>query len=434
MKKIVISTGGGDAPGLNAVIYAVVKAANMRGWEVYGSRSGYKGLLDLDELVRLPPEKVEDITPTGGTILGSTNKGNPFAMPVENLAGEYQICDVSDRVMENFKRMGFYCHIAVGGDGSLEIAHRFAKKGMPVIGVPKTIDNDLEATHLSFGFDTAVSTATEALDKLHSTAKSHDRVMVVEVMGRESGWIALNSGISGGTQLAALPSKVLDKDDFLNLLITQLQNQDPLNPTDSVEFTAQLAQFSSLEQLGNVNDNLQELKNFQASINNSQAVSLIGKTITANGNFIRLTSDMPVECRFELDDDAALVVANVYDSTGEFVKAIESQNMAAGEHTLLWDGTDRNGNRMPGGDYTFEIMAADLNGKNVDAGTFFTGIVDKVTFENNTSFLVSDGRKIALGDVIQVAAPEKAAVIDTADSDSINPASQSTTPSINGGN
>lgn len=205
MKKIVISTGGGDAPGLNAVIYAVVKAAYNRGWEVYGSRSGYKGLLDLEELVRLTPEKVQDITPTGGTILGSTNKGNPFAMPVGNLAGEYTICDVSDRVMENFKRMGFYCHIAVGGDGSLEIAHRFAEKGMPVIGVPKTIDNDLEATNLTFGFDTAVSTATEALDKLHSTAKSHDRVMVVEVMGRESGWIALNSGISGGADVILIP-------------------------------------------------------------------------------------------------------------------------------------------------------------------------------------------------------------------------------------
>ncbi len=210
MKKIVISTGGGDAPGLNAVIYAVVKSAHLRGWEVYGSRSGYKGLLDLDELVRLTPEKVEDITPTGGTILGSTNKGNPFAMPVENLAGEYSICDVSERVMKNFNRMGFYCHIAVGGDGSLEIAHRFAEKGMPVIGVPKTIDNDLAATHLTFGFDTAVSTATEALDKLHSTAKSHDRVMVVEVMGRESGWIALNSGISGGADVILIPEITFD--------------------------------------------------------------------------------------------------------------------------------------------------------------------------------------------------------------------------------
>ncbi len=211
MKRIVISTGGGDAPGLNAVIYALVQAAHSRDWEVYGSKSGYLGLLDTDELVRLTPDTVKDITPTGGTILGSTNKGNPFAMPVKNLAGEIQICDVSDRVMKNFKRMGFFCHIAVGGDGSLEIAHRFAKeKGMPVIGVPKTIDNDLEATQLTFGFDTAVSTATEALDKLHSTAKSHDRVMVVEVMGRESGWIALNSGISGGADVILIPEIPFD--------------------------------------------------------------------------------------------------------------------------------------------------------------------------------------------------------------------------------
>jgi 6-phosphofructokinase 1 len=211
MKRIVISTGGGDAPGLNAVIYAVVKAAIFRGWEVFGSKCGYKGLLDPDELVRLTPEKVEDITSTGGTILGSTNKGNPFAMPIENLAGEVQIRDVSDRVMKIFTRMGFTCHIAVGGDGSLEIAHRFAvEKGMPVIGVPKTIDNDLGATQLTFGFDTAVSTATEALDKLHSTAKSHDRVMVVEVMGRDSGWIALNSGISGGADVILIPEIPFD--------------------------------------------------------------------------------------------------------------------------------------------------------------------------------------------------------------------------------
>lgn len=212
MKKIVISTGGGDAPGLNAVIFAVVKSAHLRGWEVYGSRSGYKGLLDPDELVRLTPEKVEDITPTGGTILGSTNKGNPFAMPVENMAGETLIRDVSERILKNFNRMGFACHIAVGGDGSLEIAHRFAELGMPVVGVPKTIDNDLEATNLTFGFDTAVSTATEALDKLHSTAKSHDRVMVVEVMGRESGWIALNSGISGGADVILIPEFVFNID------------------------------------------------------------------------------------------------------------------------------------------------------------------------------------------------------------------------------
>jgi len=205
MQKIVISTGGGDAPGLNAVIYAVVQSACMRGWEVYGSKSGYKGLIDLDDLVRLTPREVEGITPTGGTILGSTNKGNPFLMPVTNMAGETKVVDVSDRILKNFKRMGFFCHIAIGGDGSLEIAHRFAEKGMPVIGVPKTIDNDLEATDRTFGFDTAVSTATEALDKLHSTAKSHDRVMVVEVMGRDSGWIALYSGLAGGADVILIP-------------------------------------------------------------------------------------------------------------------------------------------------------------------------------------------------------------------------------------
>lgn len=213
MKKIVISTGGGDAPGLNAVIYAVVKSAHSRGWEVYGSRCGYKGLLDPDELIRLGPERVEGIIATGGTIIGSTNKGNPFAMPIKNMAGEYEIRDVSDRIMKNFTRLGFTCHIAVGGDGSLEIAHRFAEeKGMPVIGVPKTIDNDLEATQLTFGFDTAVSTATNAIDRLHSTAKSHDRVMVVEVMGRESGWIALNSGISGDADVILLPEIPFDMD------------------------------------------------------------------------------------------------------------------------------------------------------------------------------------------------------------------------------
>lgn len=204
-EKILISTGGGDAPGLNAVIFAVVKSANRKGWEVYGSRSGYGGLLDRDDLIRLNPEDVEGILPVGGTILGSTNKGNPFAVPVENLAGELQVVDISDKILQNFQRMGFLCHIAVGGDGSLEIAHRFAQKGMPVIGVPKTIDNDLEATDRTFGFDTAVSTATDAIDKLHSTAKSHDRVMVVEVMGRDSGWIALYSGISGGADVILIP-------------------------------------------------------------------------------------------------------------------------------------------------------------------------------------------------------------------------------------
>jgi flagellar basal-body rod modification protein FlgD len=216
----------------------------------------------------------------------------------------------------------------------------------------------------------------------------------------------LNPVTTGSTELAVSESSVLGKEDFLNLLITQLQNQDPLNPTDSTEFTAQLAQFSSLEQLSNVNDNLEQLQNFQASTNNSQAVLLLGKLITANGNFLQLTDGEPIGCDFSLDRDAAAVVVNIYDNTGEFVKAFDSENLSAGRHALVWDGTDRNGNPAKDGTYSFEILAADANGQGVNVTTFVTGTVDTVTFENNTPFLISGGQKIALGDVIQVAAPE----------------------------
>ncbi len=210
--RIAINTGGGDAPGLNAVIEAVVMSAWNRNWEVYGIRQGYHGLLDTDDITQLTPDKVKNISSIGGTILGTTNKGNPFEMPVENAAGEVEIRDVSDRVVRNFQRLGFDCLIAVGGDGSLEIAYKFFKKGIPVIGVPKTIDNDMGGTVITFGFDTAVTIATEAIDRLHSTAKSHDRVMVVEVMGRHAGWIALNSGISGGARAILIPEIPFDID------------------------------------------------------------------------------------------------------------------------------------------------------------------------------------------------------------------------------
>uniref|UniRef100_A0A831UFT2 ATP-dependent 6-phosphofructokinase n=1 Tax=Geobacter metallireducens TaxID=28232 RepID=A0A831UFT2_GEOME len=210
--KICINTGGGDAPGLNAVIEAVTMAAHNRQWEVYGIKSGYAGLLNPDEIIPLTPEKVDGIASIGGTILGTTNKGNPFMMPVANAAGETELRDLSDRVMENFRRLRFDALVAVGGDGSLEIAHRFAEKGMPVVGVPKTIDNDMGGTVITFGFDTAVSVATEAIDRLHSTAKSHDRVMVVEVMGRNAGFIALNSGISGNADVILIPEIPFDID------------------------------------------------------------------------------------------------------------------------------------------------------------------------------------------------------------------------------
>jgi ATP-dependent phosphofructokinase / diphosphate-dependent phosphofructokinase len=208
--KIAINTGGGDAPGLNAVICAVTLAATRRNWDVYGIRMGYQGLLDTDQIVRLTPDRVEGIVSQGGTILGTTNKGNPFEMPVHNEAGDVTVRDVSDRVVENFRRLGLDVLVAVGGDGSLGIAHAFTKKGIPVIGVPKTIDNDLASTVITFGFDTAVSTATDAIDKLHSTAAAHERVLVVEVMGRYAGWIALNSGVSGSADAILIPEIPFD--------------------------------------------------------------------------------------------------------------------------------------------------------------------------------------------------------------------------------
>ena len=215
----------------------------------------------------------------------------------------------------------------------------------------------------------------------------------------------LNPVTSGIIQPAASESSVLGKEDFLNLLITQLQNQDPLNPTDSTEFTAQLAQFSSLEQLSNVNENLEQLQNTQTAANNSQAVSLLGKEITAKGNFLKLTDGEPIGCDFSLDRDAAMAVVNIYDSTNEFVRAIESENLSSGQQTLTWDGTDRAGNPVKDGNYTFEILAADANGQNVNATAFFTGTVDTVTFEHNSPFLISGDRKIAISDLIKVATP-----------------------------
>jgi 6-phosphofructokinase 1 len=201
--RIAVNTGGGDAPGLNAVLYAVTMAAHRRGWEVYGIESGYAGLLDTKRIVELTPERVAGIVPHGGTIIGTTNRGDPFRIPVAN--GSTELRDESDRVVESFRRLGFDVLVAVGGDGSLSIAYRLSLKGIPVVGVPKTIDNDLAGTFATFGFDTAVTTATEAIDKLHSTASAHERVFVVEVMGRYAGWIALHSGVAASADAILIP-------------------------------------------------------------------------------------------------------------------------------------------------------------------------------------------------------------------------------------
>jgi ATP-dependent phosphofructokinase / diphosphate-dependent phosphofructokinase len=208
--RIAINTGGGDAPGLNAVIYAVTMAAHQRGWEVHGIREGYAGLYDTSKIVQLSPEKVAGILDHGGTILGTTNRGDPFNRPYERPDGTVEYRDESDKLVESFRRLGFDVLVALGGDGSLALAHKLSKKGLQFVGVPKTIDNDLAQTQQTFGFDTAVTTATEAIDKLHSTAASHQRVMVVEVMGRYAGWIALHSGLSGDADVILIPEIPFD--------------------------------------------------------------------------------------------------------------------------------------------------------------------------------------------------------------------------------
>lgn len=205
IRRIAINTGGGDAPGLNAVIRAAVLSALNNGWEVYGIRKGYGSLLGEEPLVRLDQESVRGITHLGGTILGTTNRGNPFEWPEHQPDGTIELRDRSGEILAGFERNQLDALIAIGGDGSLRIAQRLAEKGLPVVGVPKTIDNDLAATQVTFGFHTAVQTATDAIDKLHSTAESHERVMVVEVMGRDTGWIALHSGVSGTADVILIP-------------------------------------------------------------------------------------------------------------------------------------------------------------------------------------------------------------------------------------
>ncbi len=210
IRRIAVTTGGGDAPGLNAVIRAVALSAIRRGWQVLGIQRGYEGLLDTSKLTPLSRESVRGITHLGGTILGTTNKGNPFEWPTRNADGSAALADRSDEVVANFRRLGIDALVAIGGDGSLRIAHRLAEKGVPVVGVPKTIDNDLSGTVITFGFDTAVGVATDALDRLHSTAEAHERVFVVELMGRYAGWIALNAGVSASTDVVLIPEIPFD--------------------------------------------------------------------------------------------------------------------------------------------------------------------------------------------------------------------------------
>ncbi len=217
IRRIALSTGGGDAPGLNAVIRAATVAALNRGWDVVGIRDGFNGLLHPEQypsggLMRITRPMVRGILGQGGTILGTTNRGNPTRFPVQQADGSWVEVDRTPELLERFREEGIDALVSIGGDGSLTIANHLHEAGMRVVGVPKTIDNDLESTNVTFGFDTAVGFATECIDRLFTTASSHGRVFVVEVMGRYAGWIALHAGMASGAHAILIPEVPYDID------------------------------------------------------------------------------------------------------------------------------------------------------------------------------------------------------------------------------
>src|SRR5262249_23990279 len=216
--RIAILTGGGDCPALNAVIRAAVKTSVGFGWEVLGVEEGFNGLVHF-KTRSLTKTSVSGILHLGGTILGTTNAANPFSYPTLDNSGTAIGRDISDTVVSNFQKLGLDALIVIGGDGTLAIAERFYEKGIPIVGVPKTIDNDIGGTVFTFGFDTAVNTARVALDKLHTTAESHRRVVVVEVMGRHAGWIAVHSGIAGGADIIQIPEIPYDPAKIVETII-----------------------------------------------------------------------------------------------------------------------------------------------------------------------------------------------------------------------
>lgn len=267
IKKIAISTGGGDAPGLNAVIRAIVLAALNRGWQCMGIREGYNGLLRPElfppggGLIPLTRDAVRGITHLGGTILGTTNKGDPRRFPVVGPDGQVVEQDRTGELVELLHAQGFDALIAIGGDGSLAIANVLAQKGVHVVGVPKTIDNDLDGTVITFGFDTAVSFATDCIDRLHSTAEAHQRMMVVEVMGRYAGWIALNAGVSATADAILIPEIPYDMNKVAEKVLERARNgrhfsmivvAEGARPLDGAVVVQATAVAGQMERLGGV--------------------------------------------------------------------------------------------------------------------------------------------------------------------------------------
>jgi ATP-dependent phosphofructokinase / diphosphate-dependent phosphofructokinase len=232
VKKIGVLTGGGDAPGLNAVIRAVVKSAHNAGVEVLGLEDSFDGLIYPDRSYAIGPRDVTGILRRGGTILGTVNRGDPFAQPIVTPEGTF---NYADRVMEMFHKKGLDALVCIGGDGTLSISYEFYKMGIPLVCVPKTIDNDIPGTTSCFGFDTAVGFATDAIDRLHTTAEAHRRIMVVEVMGRYAGWIALHAGVAGGADVILIPEIPYD----INAVVQCIQSRDQWGARFSIVVVAE---------------------------------------------------------------------------------------------------------------------------------------------------------------------------------------------------
>ncbi len=225
-KKLLILTGGGDCPGLNAVIRATVRAAlQTKKWECYGSIEAFNGMMsDPVEIVKLTKKKTGGIHVKGGTILQTTNKGNPLDYPIQRPDGTWTTKDISQDLVDKIIDHGFDAVVNIGGDGSQKISQALYEKGLNIIGVPKTIDNDLSATDLTFGFSTAVQIASDCFDKLVTTAESHHRVMIMEVMGRDAGWIALHTAISGGAEICLIPEIPFDMEEVLKKINKRYKN------------------------------------------------------------------------------------------------------------------------------------------------------------------------------------------------------------------
>jgi len=229
IKRVGILTGGGDCSGLNAVIRAVTRAAAIQyGAQVIGIEGGFEGLIS-GHTQELTVKSTKDILTLGGTILGTTNKGNPFQYRERMEDGAVKTTDYSGKAVETFNRLNLDCLFVVGGEGTLEIGYQFFKKGIPVIGIPKTIDNDLEGTDYTFGFQTAVQVACDALDRLQTTGRSHDRVMILEVMGRNAGWIALEAGIAGGAHIILIPEIEYDIQNVIRKIMLRKKGGSPFS-------------------------------------------------------------------------------------------------------------------------------------------------------------------------------------------------------------